>query len=596
MKNTQIINGLSLTRKMSLQESPSKLNNFSRKQGINAFGPRFRASKVFLLPVIIAMAVLIGFGFTGCDDGKTSCGHKWVWKVTTQAVIGASGLETETCSKCGVKSGKTKTIEKLTNSEDGDKEQLTNGEDGDKEQLTDGEDGDKEQLTNGEDGDKEQLTDGEDGDNEQLTIINISEIKGIFPLGNNTSFIKKIDETDQFTGMARCQFYIINLKTNTFYTVVTITLRAKDGYTLQGVEENFFTVENAPSPAANAANSGVIIVEYRNWHSDTGKIKDDEIISEIDLTIRDPIISDPAISGPTTLNPTTPGPTDINNFIDPDFPRRVMVKEFFINTAEKWEKARQSIITGENDCYYSIYILEDLAVINTKEDDKYTFGSVTDVRIAIRGNGVLSLSGEAGNSGAILRINKNQMVCLHDLTLRGINGNYDALVVVEKDASFIMHNGKITGNINRFGMGSNYDGSGVRNSGTFKMYSGEICNNSAVNNSGNALGGGVLNKGGCFLMYGGTIANNSVSGKFSKGGGIANITGTVQITEGVIHGYDDAQYGNIAPLGAALYQAGGTVEYGYFIAENGEWVKNGNLNSMNTTIRIVDRFLVESYF
>jgi len=41
MKNTKTINGLRLTRKISLQEEPFKLNNFSRKPKLNrAFEPQ----------------------------------------------------------------------------------------------------------------------------------------------------------------------------------------------------------------------------------------------------------------------------------------------------------------------------------------------------------------------------------------------------------------------------------------------------------------------------------------------------------------------------------------------------------------------------
>ena len=566
------------------------------------------AAKVSLLPVIIAIAAVIGFLVMGCDDGGASCSHAWKWKVTTQAAAGAPGLETEICSKCGVKSGKTKHLEQLTNSGSGNDEGLTSGGAGSDEGLASGGAGNDEGLASGGAGNDEGLTSGGAGndkglasggsgndeglasggagndepltssksDNDEglasggLTVINISVIHGVYFPEDNISFPTVIDETDQYTGTVRWRHfpagnYIIG---GSFHFVI-ITLNPKEGYTLQGVSENFFTIAGTSSQAFNEANSGFISFTF------TDRTKDYHSINEKDL-------SNLMINN-----------ADDNKFTDRDSTLNRNVIVFPINTANEWEEARQSIITGREGSSYIINIKNDLIIAGANKYNGYTFGSVKDVNISICGSGVLALSNKIGN-GALLRINEYQTVDIDNITLKGILLNNDALVTVANNGTFIMYGGKITGNRNVFGL-SEADGGGVRNSGMLIMYGGEICNNEAVNTTFSSLGGGVLNQGGYFIMYDGKIANNTAGGSNPKGGGIANISGIIRIVSGMILGNEIKENGNYASSGAALFKSCGLVEYGYFNEESGEWVNSGKLITRNSSIYLYNGILAERY-
>ena len=61
---------------------------------------------------IIALVAVIGFAMLSCND-SSDCSHSWEMVVTTEATADADGLKTETCSKCGAKSGKTEVIPQL---------------------------------------------------------------------------------------------------------------------------------------------------------------------------------------------------------------------------------------------------------------------------------------------------------------------------------------------------------------------------------------------------------------------------------------------------------------------------------------------------
>ena len=71
---------------------------------------------------------------------------------------------------------------------------------------------------------------------------------------------KVVREGRQFTGTVAWSPSAVAFNYATVYTV-TITLKAKVGYTFDGVAENFFTAAGAAS-VCNAANSGVVTVVY----------------------------------------------------------------------------------------------------------------------------------------------------------------------------------------------------------------------------------------------------------------------------------------------------------------------------------------------
>ena len=71
---------------------------------------------------------------------------------------------------------------------------------------------------------------------------------------------KVVQEGRQFTGTVAWSPSAVAFNYATVYTA-TITLKAKVGYTFDGVAENFFTAAGAAS-VSNAANSGVVTAVY----------------------------------------------------------------------------------------------------------------------------------------------------------------------------------------------------------------------------------------------------------------------------------------------------------------------------------------------
>gem|GEM_PF-5829403 len=90
--------------------------------------------------------------------------------------------------------------------------------------------------------------------------IDIAAIQGITVPVVGFAPITLINETDQYTGAVTWNPDHTVFEAGIPYTA-TITLTAKDGFTVLGVAENFFTVANAES-AANAANSGIITAVF----------------------------------------------------------------------------------------------------------------------------------------------------------------------------------------------------------------------------------------------------------------------------------------------------------------------------------------------
>ena len=89
--------------------------------------------------------------------------------------------------------------------------------------------------------------------------ITIPEIPGVTPPVTGATPVTTITATDQYTGTVTWSPTAIKFAGNTAYTA-KITLKAKDGYKLDGVAENSFTVAGAT--VNNAANSGVITAVF----------------------------------------------------------------------------------------------------------------------------------------------------------------------------------------------------------------------------------------------------------------------------------------------------------------------------------------------
>ena len=97
------------------------------------------------------------------------------------------------------------------------------------------------------------------------TVINIAEIKGVVVPANRLTPVTTITENEQYRGTVKWNNNPSTFAPLTEYTA-TITLIPKTGYTLQGVNANFFTVVGSNS-VSNAADSGVITAVFPNTDS-----------------------------------------------------------------------------------------------------------------------------------------------------------------------------------------------------------------------------------------------------------------------------------------------------------------------------------------
>lgn len=93
-----------------------------------------------------------------------------------------------------------------------------------------------------------------------LAVIDIADIQGIIVPALGETPVTSISETEQYSGTVNWNDSPEIFAPNTAYTA-TISLTAKKGYTLVGVEADFFTLTGADS-VSNAANSGIITAVF----------------------------------------------------------------------------------------------------------------------------------------------------------------------------------------------------------------------------------------------------------------------------------------------------------------------------------------------
>jgi hypothetical protein len=130
-------------------------------------------------------------------------------------------------------------------------------------------------------------------------------------------------------------------------------------------------------------------------------------------------------------------------------------------------------------------------------------------------SGFVTLIGCDGMDAIIIR-GGGRLVLLEGIVVTHVEGDSGRGVCVERDGTFVMFGGEISGNIGG-------DGGGVYNKGVFVMFGGKISDNKAV------IGGGVYNFWGNFSMFGGEISGNMAEyfgggvnspGDFYRGGGV----------------------------------------------------------------------------
>jgi hypothetical protein len=93
-----------------------------------------------------------------------------------------------------------------------------------------------------------------------VKTIDIAAVSGVTVPATGTKPVTTITETEQYTGTVTWDNGNPSTFADSIAYTATITLTPKTGYTLQGVNANFFTVSGAT--ASNAANTGVITAVF----------------------------------------------------------------------------------------------------------------------------------------------------------------------------------------------------------------------------------------------------------------------------------------------------------------------------------------------
>ena len=194
-------------------------------------------------------------------------------------------------------------------------------------------------------------------------------------------------------------------------------------------------------------------------------------------------------------------------------------RAFTVSNLTQWNNAVTAISGGSGD--YKITLTAEVEIPGTTA---YTFGSTTGIDVTITGGGSGGLKLNATN-GDLLRIGADQSVTLQNASLkgRGESGNENTGWLVNingSNATFIMEDSEISGNIRPDSLNSGGGGVTITNGGTFTMNSSTISGNTG----GGFGGGGVYVSSGTFTMNGGTITGNTNRG--NGGGGVSVSSGT----------------------------------------------------------------------
>jgi hypothetical protein len=314
------------------------------------------------------------------------------------------------------------------------------------------------------------------------------------------------------------------------------------------------------------------------------------------------------------------GQATVNANGDPDFTTGT-ITPFNVGDMREWNAVRAYIATGGFNKNYIVNIIGNVPVPGNQSylSDGGMTGSpntfnlnvssyegvptpTTAGKISLRSNGTgtLALSGELNEDGNILNVPDYQTVILRELTLRGYGSNSDSLVYINGNGTFIMQNGKITGNSNTDSDSDYGRGGGVNNRGNFIMNGGEISGNYAANKGGGVFnymsftmnggtisdnistdGGGVYNDAfATFTMNGGEIGGNSAT----NGGGVNN-AGTFKISNGVIYGKGSTDENTATVYNKSLF--GSSAVLGTYA--DGTFTPNGKaISETNFTIRVVN--------
>jgi hypothetical protein len=338
-------------------------------------------------------------------------------------------------------------------------------------------------------------------DRPAVAVVSIAAIPGVPVPATGGIPATGITPTAQYTGTVAWEGSPETFVDDTVYTA-TITLTAKEGYTLDGVKQDFFTVEGADS-TTNPPNTGTVTAVFPQT-APTGKLAA-ALSAELNAIA----------SGSATVEGATVTLTDtisIGSASGLTVPAGVTLDVTADNAVLKLETGAALTVNGTVISKDQRVRLEDSAGERT-----------------INGSGTIRLRGQ----GHLLKVvggSTNKKLTLDGVTLVGVANNNRSLVDVRNGGSgtghFVMKSGAITGNININGESAFGGGVLVDDGGTFTMEGGTISGNTAESTSSNsdngAEGGGVFVAHGTFTMEGGTISGNTVKSSvgYSVGGGV----------------------------------------------------------------------------
>ncbi|HOU83857.1 MAG TPA: hypothetical protein PLA54_02775 [Spirochaetota bacterium] len=117
--------------------------------------------------------------------------------------------------------------------------------------------------------------------------ISISVINGVTPPACGETPVSVITANAQFSGTVSWNISTAKFAANTVYTA-TIELTAKDGYTIEGVSDNFFEVSGA-SVVTNDADSGIITAEFPATGSAPPTVVNIKAISGVTAPVKDAV-------------------------------------------------------------------------------------------------------------------------------------------------------------------------------------------------------------------------------------------------------------------------------------------------------------------
>jgi parallel beta-helix repeat protein len=281
------------------------------------------------------------------------------------------------------------------------------------------------------------------------------------------------------------------------------------------------------------------------------------------------------------------------------------IRRFEVANEGDWNYALGAIGSGGN---YVITLTDSFDI----PDSSSTFGSVTGIKVSLRGAKTLSVN--SLYTGMLLELDSGQTLILREATLKGHSGNTLSMVHLTGGSEFLMRSGTISDNTaGSAGAGGVYVGSGgvftmsggtisdntatggggvfVDSGGSFDMSGSAVISDNTVNGStgggvyvsgsgsgftmrggtisGNTAtyggGGGVsVSGGGAFIMSGGTIFNNTAGSGFSGGGGVSvSGTGSFTMSGGTISGNTAVSGGGVwVNSGSTFNKSGGGIIYG----------------------------------